>query len=182
MGIFRGRKARTDAGAVVSDRNASRGDLDALKGYAWNANLTNKQFRDLAKQLDSQMVEVNTQAKEQYESGFKALKAEWGQAYEDRMAAVANVLENAPTGLRDSFINGTMRAEDVRYFHSISALAPEGQTIAAQENKHTGKLTPEEAGHRLRELENKYKDIRPSDPDWERFINRRVELVGMTMG
>jgi hypothetical protein len=34
MGIFRGRKARTDAGAVVSDRNASRGDLDALKQFA----------------------------------------------------------------------------------------------------------------------------------------------------
>lgn len=34
MGIFRGRKARTDAGAVVSDRNASRGDLDALRQFA----------------------------------------------------------------------------------------------------------------------------------------------------
>ncbi len=34
MGIFRGRKARTDAGAVISDRNASRGDLDALKQFA----------------------------------------------------------------------------------------------------------------------------------------------------
>lgn len=34
MGIFRGRKARTDAGAVVSDRNASRADLDALKQFA----------------------------------------------------------------------------------------------------------------------------------------------------
>ncbi|MCW2800129.1 MAG: hypothetical protein JWQ70_1601 [Aeromicrobium sp.] len=34
MGIFRGRKARTDAGAVISDRDASRGDLDALKQFA----------------------------------------------------------------------------------------------------------------------------------------------------
>lgn len=34
MGIFRGRKARTDGGAVVSDRNASRADLDALKQFA----------------------------------------------------------------------------------------------------------------------------------------------------
>ncbi|GAA3535849.1 hypothetical protein GCM10022234_35730 [Aeromicrobium panaciterrae] len=34
MGIFRGRKARTDGGAVVSDRNASKGDLDALRAFA----------------------------------------------------------------------------------------------------------------------------------------------------
>ncbi len=34
MGIFRGRKARTDGGAVVSDRNASKGDLDALRDFA----------------------------------------------------------------------------------------------------------------------------------------------------
>jgi hypothetical protein len=34
MGIFRGRKARTDGGAVVSDRNASRADLDALRAFA----------------------------------------------------------------------------------------------------------------------------------------------------
>lgn len=34
MGIFRGRKARTDGGAVVSDRNAIRADLDALRGFA----------------------------------------------------------------------------------------------------------------------------------------------------
>lgn len=33
MGIFRGRKARTDGGAVVSDRNASRADLDALRDF-----------------------------------------------------------------------------------------------------------------------------------------------------
>jgi len=34
MGIFRGRKARTDGGAVVSDRNSNRADLDALKEFA----------------------------------------------------------------------------------------------------------------------------------------------------
>ena len=34
MGIFRGRKARTDGGAVVSDRNASSADLDALRAFA----------------------------------------------------------------------------------------------------------------------------------------------------
>jgi hypothetical protein len=34
MGLFRGRKARTDGGAVVSDRNASRADLDALRAFA----------------------------------------------------------------------------------------------------------------------------------------------------
>jgi hypothetical protein len=33
MGIFRGRKARTDGGAVVSDRSSSRADLDALKEF-----------------------------------------------------------------------------------------------------------------------------------------------------
>lgn len=34
MGIFRGRKARTDGGAVVSDRDAKRADLDALREFA----------------------------------------------------------------------------------------------------------------------------------------------------
>jgi len=33
MGIFGGRKARTDGGAVVSDRGSSRADLDALKQF-----------------------------------------------------------------------------------------------------------------------------------------------------
>ncbi|MEO6605618.1 MAG: hypothetical protein ABIN55_08395 [Aeromicrobium sp.] len=33
MGIFRGRKARTDGGAVVSDRNANKGDLEALREF-----------------------------------------------------------------------------------------------------------------------------------------------------
>lgn len=34
MGIFRGRKARTEGGAAVSDRSASRSDLDALRDFA----------------------------------------------------------------------------------------------------------------------------------------------------
>lgn len=34
MGIFGRRKARTDGGAVVSDRDASRADLDALREFA----------------------------------------------------------------------------------------------------------------------------------------------------
>ncbi|WP_208430841.1 MULTISPECIES: hypothetical protein [Aeromicrobium] len=34
MGIFRGRKARTAGGASVSDRNASRADLEALREFA----------------------------------------------------------------------------------------------------------------------------------------------------
>ncbi len=34
MGIFRGRRARTDGGAVVSDRNANKADLDALREFA----------------------------------------------------------------------------------------------------------------------------------------------------
>lgn len=34
MGIFRGRKARTDGGAVVSDRSSNRADLDALRQFA----------------------------------------------------------------------------------------------------------------------------------------------------
>jgi hypothetical protein len=33
MGIFGSRKARTDGGAVVSDRDAKRADLDALKAF-----------------------------------------------------------------------------------------------------------------------------------------------------
>jgi hypothetical protein len=33
MGIFRGRKARTDGGAVVSDRHSNRADLDALRDF-----------------------------------------------------------------------------------------------------------------------------------------------------
>jgi hypothetical protein len=34
MGIFRGRKARTDGGAAVSDRGSSRADLEALKEFS----------------------------------------------------------------------------------------------------------------------------------------------------
>jgi len=34
MGIFGSRKARTDGGAVVSDRGAKRAELDALKAFA----------------------------------------------------------------------------------------------------------------------------------------------------
>ncbi len=34
MGIFRGRKARTDGGAVVSDRNSTKSDLQALRDFA----------------------------------------------------------------------------------------------------------------------------------------------------
>ncbi|MCW2830913.1 MAG: hypothetical protein JWP31_1605 [Aeromicrobium sp.] len=33
MGIFRGRKARTEGGAVVSDRHSNRADLDALRQF-----------------------------------------------------------------------------------------------------------------------------------------------------
>lgn len=33
MGIFRGRKARTDGGAVISDRGSNRSDLDALREF-----------------------------------------------------------------------------------------------------------------------------------------------------
>ena len=51
-----------------------------------------------------------------------------------------------------------------------------------QETKSSGKMTPEEANERLRELERNNKNMKPSDPDWASYLDKRVKLIGMASG
>jgi len=169
-------------GYQLAEGKEFSGDLASLKGYAHNAGMTVRQFRALAEQMEAGTQGGRQEQLEALNNGYKTLKTEWGQAYDDRMALAEKVLAGAPPYILEAFKNGTLPAEQVRYFHSIAELGKEMPSMVDQETKSSGKMTPEEANERLRELERNNKNMKPSDPDWASYLDKRVKLIGMASG
>jgi hypothetical protein len=171
-------KPKAADGYNLEDGRTFTGDLEALKGYAFNAKMTNAQFRALANQLNDSQVSAQEAAKQGLATGMATLKAEWGQAFDDRMAATVKVLEGAPAYILESFKAGTLPADQIRYFYSLHQVGAEGSEVVNQESQNQPKMTPDEARQRLDDHEAKYKGIARSHPDWKYYVDRRLELIG----
>lgn len=109
--------------------------LVSLRELAHKNNLSQKQYKSLADQL---LVDHNSQL-DNMDNATKAERAklhkEWGDAYEQRVAAVKKVAEasGAPAGLMESIDAGAIDADTMLWLHGMAKNMGEGSPMAGVE-------------------------------------------------
>lgn len=132
-------------------------NIDTMRGMALKAGLTNKQFNAFMKDFGGMNSAALKGAREALEAGHAQLKGEWGEAYDQRVAAALAVAEKsgAPAELVKNIKERNIDAGVLRWIHSMAAALPEGGNLNAGANgNNSGKLTPAEAKQRIAEVLN----------------------------
>lgn len=137
----------------------NEGQLDTLKGLAFNAGLTKSQFEALAKQVGAKTAEELQAAKEAQEAAQGTLKEQWGMTAEDKLKETKAFLErsNAPQNLVELMASNAVDAETTLWLHKLSEGMGENNEMSNQNNDAgggNGTLAPYEAQERINEMLN----------------------------
>lgn len=137
----------------------NEGQLDTLKGLAFNAGLTKSQFESLARQVGTKTAAESLATKEAQEEAQKALKEQWGMTAEDKLKETKTFLErsSAPQNLVDLMAANGVDADTTLWLHKLSEGMGENNEMSNQNNGAgggNGTLAPYEAQERINEMLN----------------------------
>jgi hypothetical protein len=135
----------------VDDVEFKPEEMDVLRTIATKRGYTKKQFATLVKDVAAEKLAT---AKALYEQRA-ALKKEFGFAFDDKLAAFANVAEKtgAPPQLLAAIRQGTIDTTTAKWLDGlVKSLGGEGGEIRQQTGGSSGKLTPEEAKIQISEI------------------------------
>ena len=153
--------------------------LAALRKEAGEEGLTRSQFAARAKRLASALQERDQAATQ----AVADLKAEWGAAYDERLAQVRGVLDTlqAPQALRDAAAKGQIdKATANMLFRAAKTLGTQPREVGRQGGTGgaAGSLTPAEAQAKVKELmRNPLFNNPGQDPDeYRRLVGEYTRL------
>lgn len=154
---------------------------EAFKEVALGANLTKEQYQKIVENMTASNLQAETQQHEAFVGQAKALRDEWGHAYDERYRAAADIAAKtgAPEQLQDMFQSGWVDAQTIAYFYNLSQrFAGEGPEIGGQEGGQAVANAPVEARAKISEiLENKQHAYWDSHhPDHKAAIQKMVAL------
>lgn len=133
-------------------------DLDGLRAQALELGLTKAQFASLAKKTaEAHLAQTAERAKVD-----KALRAEWGAAYEERVAAAKAVA--AQFGVPAEAVAAMPATQMKAFYAAAKAVGVERGEVGGQDGGGAGKLSPSEAELQIAE-------IRGRKEYWDRSIN-----------
>lgn len=146
---------------------------DDLRAIATNLGLTNRQYAKMAKDAVAKLTDQHQKTGELR----KAVKAELGDAMEERLAAAAATAKKL--GRSDEYVqqlkNGAVPVEEVRsWVAAAKALGTEPGELGGQPGGG-GKLTPSEAAERASEIRRNPALFDRSHPDHDRLVKRLFE-------
>jgi hypothetical protein len=157
------------------------GEAQQFKAIAHAAGLTKRQFNKIIGDMSKSRVDAAVAQRAAADAAAAELKAEWGEAYEPRLADTARRLEmhGAPPALVSAWKGGKIDAGSARWLHAMmSALGDEPAELQNQGKRPNGNaLAPEEAMARVEEIEKRLQAMSPSDPDYQGLVQRRVQLI-----
>lgn len=114
------------------------------------------------------------------EDGYANLRKKWGAAYDERYAAVENVLRDAPEAIREAYQNQSIPPDQIEWMYSLAELGGESTEATTQPGKAT--LTPEQAALELSELQPRFYAMRKGDPGYEAVAKRIERLTRLKLG
>lgn len=156
----------------------------ALRELAHSLNLTDAQFKGMAKSLMENELKMNAAKSEAAKANKEALKSAWGAAFEDNMKLVAIALTatKAPESLVESIKNGTASPENVQWLYSVGKqLGSEGNELGDEFdniNKNRG-MSPAEAREAINEINNNRDHPywgKSSVPGHDEAVKRMIQL------
>lgn len=150
-------------------------ELANLMAKAHKDGLTQKQFSSQLGDLIAQVKDAREKAELRDTEQRALLQSEWGEAYEDRVAAVDKFLEGAPEALR-----GLPRdAETMRWLYDMADSFNEGTETTRQADGGSPKLTPGECREQAQEILVRLKGMRKADNPqlYDSLMHKRIDLL-----
>lgn len=157
-----------------------------LAKYAHEAGLTNDQFTNLVSKMAEQETAQQQQAREAFEADQRALKQEWGQAYQQNIEKVARLAEQtgAPEAIVAAAKNGELDSNVAKWMHSlVERLGNEGNEMVNSQGT-TQAVSPAEAQAMLSDIyaNRDHAFFNPAHPDHAAAKQKVVNLVAWSSG
>lgn len=166
--------------APAKDLELPEAVVEQVRGYAKQMGLTRKQADGLFKAEAAR----HAQQQELISTSQKELKGEWGAALEGRtqLAAAAAEKMGFPPAALDIIKSGKGSASEVKAFYNMAkalGLDRPGNELATQPGGTSGKMTPDEARERLREIRGRKEYWQPgiNPAEHQRLVKKVVELT-----
>ena len=164
---------------VPEGAELSEDKLNYFKKLAFEAGLTNKQFKTIIEKFVSDEIANAIAQQEQFDSAIQSLKQEWGAKF-DENAQIAEVIRKQYF----PFVPEIMSADTIKAFVNIAKeIGGESTSLAGVQQK-SGMLTPEEAAFQLSEILNnkEHPYWNPRDPAHKAARKRVSQLTRMKVG
>jgi hypothetical protein len=165
-----GRPEKADAYEVVAEAADAGMNADELRALATAVGLTKKQFTSLQKA----MIEPTLALKQKAADAQKALKTEWGVAYDERLADAKAAA--AKMGLSAEEV-AALPASQLKAFANVAKAVGAGGAPFDGDHKGAargGKKTPAEANAEIEEIQNRPEYFRPQPH--QRATHERLKL------
>lgn len=133
---------------------------EAFRDIAMEANLTKAQYSSIVDKITQSNMAAEMEQQTAFIEQAKALRTEWGQAYDDRYRQAAEVAAktDAPEQLLEMFKTGWVDSSTIKYFHSLAQrFAGEGNEIKNQGSNGPDANAPAEAQEKINEILNNKK-------------------------
>lgn len=150
-------------------------DMEALRAAAVTAGFTKGQFQKFAEAT----VAAEQKKTDAVAADTKALRLEWGHAYEQKCqeAASAAAKLDAPAGVVQLIRDGKLPSEQLKMWAKLSAaLGKEGTQISQQNGKQTDNVTPAEAQAQIDEIMANPAYFDRNHPQHGRLVKEVVRL------
>jgi hypothetical protein len=171
-----GKPEKLDEYKLPPEAEAAGLNADDLRALAANAGMTKKQFAAFAKQYAEGALATKSAATE----AVKALKAEWGLAYEERLGDAKAAAVKMGVEAKDL---EALTPAQLRVFANVAkAVSGGGAPFKKDEAPKNGRLTPEEAQQEIAEIMQRAEYFKPQPntrATHDRLKARVAELMGM---
>jgi len=155
--------------------------LSMFREAAHKHNLTKEQFEGVMKEVlsvDASQYETMTA---EHEKGIQSLKNEWGNAFDQRTAAVNKLIEGtgAPEQLANMAKEGTLDASVVKWLYDLgSRMGADESLNMTIDTGSGGAITPSEANDKLQEILNNREHPYwiSSHPDHKNAVDKVIKL------
>jgi hypothetical protein len=156
---------------------------DDLRQLAAEAGMTKKQYEAFFGKLTASQKEAVLAQQAAQQEAIAPLKAEWGAAFDKRIADTADILlkAGAPEQVIQGLSTQTMTPDAIKWLYDVGQkLAPPGSVIAAQgKTPDASALTPAEIQAQITDIQRNadYRDTR--SPNQKYLVQKMVKLQEM---
>lgn len=145
-----------------------------LRDVALKMNLTKDQFKVLLTEMGGMRKATMDGVEQARKADQDALKAEWGAAYDERVAAAKKVNEE----LFPKVDFNRLPSQEIKARYEIHSRLNDGKaTVAGQQGAQSARLTPEEAQRRAQEIMNNPDYWDSSSPNQAALMKQHHDLL-----
>ncbi len=146
-------------------------DLADIRAVAKRLGLTKKQFAELVKDSAERLEAARSAAQEQ----DRALRKEWGAAFDERFAAARAVA--VKLGMPAEAAKAMPPSQAIVWFNVAKAMGAERAEVSGQgAGAGTGKLSPREAQAQMDEIRSSLSKLGRNDPRRKHLVEKMLEL------